>query len=132
LDGSGNLPLLPLSDIVSNRLRRAFHRFGGHLHSGQDFHLLAAVIKGRIVADHSLHAAHSGGEFRVVDVQFDIGWELADMALGAQVVGPRDSCQAHDGPHRLGAEFLVLGMVATTARQLALIGGRNFKLKQFG
>jgi hypothetical protein len=79
-----------------------------------------------------MHAAHSGREFRVLNVQFHIGWERTDMALGAQVVGTRDSGQTHDGPHRLGSEFLVLGMVAAATRQLALIWRRGRKLKQFG
>jgi hypothetical protein len=132
LDGFVNLPLFLLRDIVPNRLRRALHRFGGHFQSGQDFHLLAAAIEGRSLADHGIHAAHTGREFGFLDVQFDIDWELADMALGAQVVGPQDSGRAHDGLHRLGAEFFVLGMVSTRARQLAPIVRRDFKLKQFG
>jgi hypothetical protein len=38
----------------------------------------------------SLHAAHPGRKFRVLDVQFDIYRKLAGVASGAQVVGTGD------------------------------------------
>ena len=69
--------LLTLSDIFSDRFRRALHSLGGHFQAGQDLHLLAAVIEGGILAHHRLHAAHAGREFRVLDVQFHIGRKLA-------------------------------------------------------
>ena len=68
---------------LSDGLRRAFHRFGGYFQIGQELHLLAAVIEGSLLAHQSLHATHSGGSFRVLDIQFDIGRELADVTVRA-------------------------------------------------
>ena len=78
-------------------LRRALHRFGGHLQAGQDFHLLPPVIEGGLLAHQRLHAAHAGREFRVLDVQFDIGGKLAGVAGRAPVVGTGDFHRAHGG-----------------------------------
>jgi len=45
------------------------------------------MVEGRLLADRRLHAAHARREFRVLDVQFDVGGKLASMAVRAQVVG---------------------------------------------
>ena len=103
LHGSLDLLLLACGDILADRFRRSLHGFGGHLQIGEQFHLLASVIEGGLLADDRLHAAHSRRELRVFDVQFDIGGELAGMAVRAQVVGTRDFHLAHCGQHRLGA-----------------------------
>jgi hypothetical protein len=57
--------------------------FGSHLQAGQNFHLFAAMIEGRLLADDRLHAAYPGREFRILDIQFDIGGQLADAAVRA-------------------------------------------------
>ena len=97
-----------LRDVVSDGLCGALHRFGGHLQAGQNLHLLATVIEGSLLADQSVHTAHSGGEFRILDIQFDIGWELAEVTVRARVAGPRNVDRAHGGEDRFGAQLPVV------------------------
>jgi len=55
------------------------------------------------------------------------------MTLGAQVVGTRDPYGAYDRQDGFAADFLVLGVMAASARPLTLIGRRrSFELQQFG
>jgi hypothetical protein len=68
LHGFGDLALLAPGNVSANRLCHALYRFGGHFQAGQDFHLLATVIQGRLLAHHGLHAAYTGGELRILDV----------------------------------------------------------------
>jgi hypothetical protein len=49
LQGFPDLFLLALSDIGSDGLGYTLHRFGGHLPTGQELHLGAAVIKGSLL-----------------------------------------------------------------------------------
>ena len=122
----------PCGDILSDGFRRPLHGFGGHLQIGEQLHLLASVIEGRLLAHHRLHAAHPGRELRVFDVQFDIGGELAGVAVRAQVVGARHFHLAHRRQNRFGAQFPVVSRVAARARQRPLFGGRSGELQQFG
>jgi hypothetical protein len=73
-------------DVLPNGLGGALHRLGGHFQIGQEFELLASLIKRGILADHGLQAAHAGREFRVFNVQLHIGRELSTVAVRAQVV----------------------------------------------
>ena len=101
----GSLPyllLFTLRDIFSDSFRRALHRPGGYFQPGQDFHLFAAMIEGSILANQGVHAAHTGRELGVLDVQFHVGRKLASMAVRAQVVWARDLRMAHHRQHRLG------------------------------
>jgi hypothetical protein len=75
--------LLALSDIGSDGLRRTLYGLGGHFQTGQNFHLLATVIEGCLLAHHRLHAAYARREFRILDIQFDIHRKLADAAVCA-------------------------------------------------
>ena len=50
LDGFANFPLLAGGDIGSDGLRRALHRFDGHLQFGQKLHLLPTAIKRPLLA----------------------------------------------------------------------------------
>ena len=72
-----DLLLLSEGDVCPNRLRRALHGLGGHLQIGEQFHLLAAMVKGGVLSHNGLHAAHSRRGLRIFDVQFDVGRELA-------------------------------------------------------
>ena len=90
------------------------------------------MIEGGILADGRLHAAHPGRELCIFDVQFDIGGELAGMAVRAQVVGARYFRLAYDGQNRLGAQFAVLSLVSASTRDGPLLGGRDGELQQFG
>src|SRR6202789_3879206 len=58
------LALTP-SDILSNSFCGALHRLGSHLQPGQNFHLLAAMIEGSILAHQGLYTAHPGRELCV-------------------------------------------------------------------
>lgn len=86
LHGPLDFCLLARGDIFPDSLRRALHGLGGHLQIGQKFQLLASLIEGVFLADDRLHAAHTGRELRVGDIQFDISRELTGMALRTQVV----------------------------------------------
>jgi hypothetical protein len=77
-----------------------------------------------------MHAAYPRGKLRVLDVQFDIHRKLADVTIGAQVVGAGEAHGTYDRQKGFGADFLVLGVMATAARQLTLIDRRGFELQQ--
>jgi hypothetical protein len=78
-----------------------------------------------------MHAAHPGRKLRVLDVQFDIHRKLADVTLGAQVVGAGDAHRTDNRQHGFAADFLVLGVLTAKTWQLTLIGRRGFELQQF-
>jgi hypothetical protein len=78
-----------------------------------------------------MHAAHPGRKLRIFDIQFDIHRKLAHVTLGAQIVGAGHAHQTNDRQDGLAADFLVLGVMATRARQLTLIRLRDFELQQF-
>ena len=79
------------------------------------------MIERRLLTDERLHAANAGRELRVLDIQFDIGGELALLAVRTQIVGPRYSDCAHHREDGLGPQFPVLGQLTTRARQPTLI-----------
>jgi len=56
-----------------------------HLQTGQDFHLLATIIEGCLLAHQSLHAPRAGRKIGLVDVELDIGGELSLMARGTEM-----------------------------------------------
>jgi hypothetical protein len=60
LDGSADFPLLAGSNVGSDGLRRALHRFSSHFQSGQNLHLLPAAIETPLLAHDRIHAAYSG------------------------------------------------------------------------
>src|SRR5258708_11200871 len=76
------------------------------------------VMGGCLLADRRLHAAYSGGGFGILDIQFDIGWELSAVTVRAQVIGPRYVHPAHCGEHRLGAQLPVVRLMAATTRMI--------------
>jgi len=82
------LDLFPLAcgDVFAYGFRYPLYGFGGHVQIGEEFHLLASVVKGHLLSHHCLHAAHPGREFGIFDVQFDIGGKLPGMAVLAQVI----------------------------------------------
>ena len=132
LHGSLDLFLLGCGDILADGFRRPLHGFGGHLQIGKQFHLLPSVVEGCLLADDRLHAAHPGRELRVLNVQFDIGGELAGMAVRAQVVGARHFHHAHHRQDRFGAQFPIMRRVATTTGDGPLVCRRDWELQQFG
>src|SRR5438552_5919256 len=88
------------------------------------------MIERSLLAHQSVHAAHPGRKLRIFDVQFDIHRKLAEVTLGAQVVGASHAHRTDDRQDGFGADFLVLGVVATSARQLTLIRRWGFELQQ--
>ena len=95
-------------------------------------HLLAALIKGSVLTHQRQHAAHSRGELRVFDVQFDVRRKLAGMAVRAQVVGTRDFHLADCRQDRLGAQLPVVSLLAARTREGALVGSWGWEVQQFG
>src|SRR5688572_7897524 len=89
------------------------------------------MIEGSLLAYQRLHAAHSGGEFRVLNIEVDIGRELTGVAVGTQIVGPRYLDCAHHCENGPGAQLPVLGSVTTRTRPPALISSRGVVLQQF-
>jgi hypothetical protein len=79
-----------------------------------------------------LHPANPGRKLCVLDVQFDIHRKLAEVTLGAQVVGARNAHRTDNRQHGFAADFLVLGVMVTTTWELTLIGRRGFELQQLG
>jgi hypothetical protein len=92
--------------------------------------LLAAVIEGSFLTHQSLHTAHSRREFRILDIQLDIGGELPPVTVRAQVIGPGQVHCTHNGEDRFGAQLTVVRLMATTAGNVALFGGRGRELQQ--
>lgn len=132
LDGTLDLSLFAFSDIVSDCLRRALHRFRSHLQISKQFQLLASMIEGGLLTYDRLHAAYPSRELRVFDVQFDVSGELAGMAVRAQVVGARYFHLPYRRQHRLRAQLPVVGLVAAGTRQAPLVSRRGGKLQEFG
>src|SRR5258708_3128661 len=126
------LDLLPftLSDIFSDRFCDALDRFGGHFQAGQDLHLFTAVIEGSLLTHQGVHAAHTGRELGVLNVQFHVGRKLALMTVRAQIVGTRDLYRSQHRQHRLGTLFPILCMMSTRTGQLTLIRSRDLELQQ--
>jgi len=94
-------------------------------------HLLAATVERDLLAHQGLHATHPGRKLRILDVQFDIHWKLADMASGAQVVGAREAYGTDNRQHRFRTDFLILRVMAARTRRLTLIRGWGYELQQF-
>jgi len=65
------------------------------------------------------------GESVFFHSQLYIGGEWSTVAGRAQVVRTGDGNLAHSGPHRLGAQLLITGSVAATARNAPLVGRRD-------
>jgi hypothetical protein len=132
LQGLLDRRVLALSDIGADGLRRALHRFGGHLQARQNFHLFAPVIEGGILPYHRLHAAHAGREGCVLDIQILIGGKLARVTPRAPIVGTRHVHQAQGGENGLGTQLPIASLLAASTRKGSLVGGRNRKLQQLG
>jgi len=102
LHGALDLLLLATRNVGANGFGHAFHGFGSDLQAGQQFHLLAAVIEGGLLAHQSLHAPHTRRKLRVDNIEFLIGGKLPAMTVRTQIPGPRYFDRAHRGQHRFG------------------------------
>ena len=83
-----DLLLLAFRNIGPDGFSHAFHGFGGDLQAGQQFHLLATVIEGCLLAHQSLHSSHTGREFRIDQIEFLISGKLPLMTVPTQIPGP--------------------------------------------
>jgi len=92
--------------------------------------LRTPVIERGLLTYQSMHAAYRGRKLCVLDVQFDIHGKLTDVTSRAQVVGAGETHWTYDRQKGFAADFLVLDVMATAARQLTLIGRRGFELQQ--
>lgn len=54
------------------------------------------------MADAGQHAAHSGGEFRILYVQFEVDGKLSVMAMVTQIVGAQAFGDSDRGDHGFG------------------------------
>ena len=97
-----DLLLFARGDVLSDALGGSLHGFAGHFQTRQQFHLLASVIERRLLTHHGQHAAHSRRIFRVLYIEFDIGWKLALVAVRAQIIGTRYFHSADCGENGLG------------------------------
>jgi hypothetical protein len=86
LHGAIHFPLLAPSNVFANGFGGALYRFGGDFQTGQQRHLPTSVIKGGLASHGGKHAPHSGREILLVDIQVQVGWELAVVAVWAEVV----------------------------------------------
>ena len=100
--------------------------------TGDASRLLAPLLERTLLADSSLHAAHTRGELRVLDVQFPISGKLAQVTVRTQVVRACEFGMADDGQNGFGAQPAVAGLLAASTKQSPLIGRRAGKPQQFG
>jgi hypothetical protein len=130
LHGAVDLLLLAPRDVGANCFCRTFNGFGGNLQASQQVHLLATVIKRSLLAHQRVHAAHSRGELRILNIQFDIRWELAGVTVAAEVVGSRYLHLAHCREDRFGAQLPILGWMAAATRNAPVFARWCRKLQQ--
>src|SRR5258708_650865 len=90
------------------------------------------MIEGSFLAHDRQHAAHSWRQLRVLDVQFDIGWELTGMATWAKIIGPRYFHLSHSREDRLGAQLPVMSLLAARTSDGPLVGRRDCELQELG
>jgi hypothetical protein len=102
----------------------------GHLRTGQYFHLLTPVIERRLLTDDRLHAADSGRELRVLDIQLHIGGKLTRVTVRAQIVRARQVDRPHGRQNGFRAHLPILSLGAAATRKTSLVGGWDGKLQQ--
>src|SRR5260370_14162251 len=90
------------------------------------------MIEGSFLAHDRQHAAHSWRQLRVLDVQFDISWELTGMATWAKIIGPRYFHLSHSREDRLGAQLPVMSLLAARTSDGPLVGRRDCELQELG
>ena len=115
-------PVLPAGDIFSDSFGYTFHRFGGHLQTGQEFDLLAAMLERPFLPHHGVHAAYAGREVRIHNVQFGVDGKPAFVAVRAQIPGAGQFRLSQGGQDVPRAQFAVMGLLATGARDGTLFG----------
>ncbi|MBC8165257.1 MAG: hypothetical protein H7Y20_05210, partial [Bryobacteraceae bacterium] len=102
----------------------------GYLQTGQQLHLLTAMIEWCLLAHQRLHAPHAGRETGIGYIEFGVGRELAFMAVRAQVVGARNRSWTERSENRPGALVPITGPLAAVANDAALHTGGFRELQQ--
>jgi hypothetical protein len=125
-----NLLLLATHDVLADGFGGALYRFRGHLQTGQQLHLLAAVIEGRLLADQRVHAPHARRRVGVLDVQFAVGGELALAAMRTQIPGTCDLHRTQGRHHAPRAQLAVTRLVTAGTRKRALLFVRLAETQQ--
>src|SRR5260370_35639100 len=90
------------------------------------------MIEGSFLAHDRQHAAHSWRQLRVLDVQFDISWELTGMATWAKIIGPRYFHLSHSREDRLGTQLPVMSLLAPTTSDGPRVGRRDCEFQDWG
>ena len=103
------------SDVAADGFRLTFDGFGRHLKTGEQFDPPAAVIERRVGTNQRQHAAHSGGQVRLLDIQRGIGGALTFVAMRTQIPGAQKLHLAQRGQHMPRTHLAITGLLATRA-----------------
>jgi hypothetical protein len=71
-----------------------------------------------------------GGEFRILDVQFDVLGEVAAMTPVTEIIRPQALCFSYRGQHGFGAQPHKTSSVAAGTGPLSLFPTRRIELQQ--
>ena len=115
LYGALDLLLLALGDVSSEGLRGALHCLRGHVQAGQEFHLLAAVIEGRVGTHSRQHASHAGRQRRALHVPFGIRGKLPFVTVGTQIIRALQFHLSDRGENPLAAQLHIVGRMTARA-----------------
>src|SRR5215469_5465137 len=92
----------------------------------------STVIERCLVPDHSLHAAYSGRELCILDIQFDIDGKLPLATVRAQIVRTQSFHMAQGRQHGLAAQPAIGRLLAASASYGALVFPGGWKFEQLG
>jgi hypothetical protein len=87
------------------------------------------VVERCLRTNQRQHAAHTGRQICLLDVQSNIGGELAVTALWTEIPGPKKLDLAHCGQYAPRPHFTIMRSLAARARYLALVRAGQFASK---
>src|SRR5207244_12550878 len=76
------------------------------------------------------HASKSGGEFRILDVEFGVYGKLTVMAVVTQIIRAQTLGFAYSGQHGFGTQLQILRRMAAGTEELPLFRTGRTKLEQ--
>src|SRR5271167_273297 len=79
------------------------------------------MLEGRLRTNQRQHAAHTGRQVRLLNIQSGISRRLSVMTLRTQIPGAEELDLAHGGQHMPGTHLAVTGLVSAGTRDLALV-----------
>ena len=130
LHGAVDLLLLALRDVRANGFGHALDRFGGYRQTGQQPQLIATLLKGSLLTDECLHAAHAGRERGVNNVELGVGGKLALLTMRTQIIGACGYDLAEYGENGLRAQLAIACQLAAPTGNRALL--RHGEAQQLG